>query len=95
MRLIIIRNANNKHSKLIKGKAIKEKMKKIILIMLTLSFFKSMALANEVNVFSARHYDSDIQLYSKFTSQTGIKVNVISGKDKSLQKRIIEEGKRL
>ena len=68
-------------------------MKKIILIILTLSFFKSMTLANEVNVFSARHYDSDIQLYNKFTSQTGIKVNVISGKDKSLQKRIIEEGK--
>ena len=68
-------------------------MKKIILIILTLSFFKSMTLANEVNVFSARHYDSDIQLYKKFTSQTGIKVNVISGKDKSLQKRIIEEGK--
>ena len=93
MRLIIIRNVNNKHSKLIKGKEIKEKMKKIILIILTLSFFKSMTLANEVNVFSARHYDSDIQLYNKFTSQTGIKVNVISGKDKSLQKRIIEEGK--
>ena len=48
--------------------------------------------ANEVNVFSARHYDSDIQLYEKFTSKTGIKVNVISGKDKALQKRISEEG---
>ena len=31
---------------------------------------------------------------NKFTSQTGIKVNVISGKDKSLQKRIIEEGEK-
>ena len=92
MRLIIIRNVNNKHSKLIKGKKIKEKMKKIILIILTLSFFKSMTLANEVNVFSARHYDSDIQLYEKFTAKTGIKVNVISGKDKALQKRIVEEG---
>ena len=67
-------------------------MKKIILIILTLSFFKSIALANEVNVFSARHYDSDIQLYKKFTEKTGIKVNVVSGKDKALQKRIIEEG---
>ena len=35
--------------------------------------------ANEVNVFSARHYDSDVQLYKKFTSKTGIKVNVVSG----------------
>ena len=68
-------------------------MKKVTLILLTLCFLKSVTLANEVNVFSARHYDSDIQLYNKFTSQTGIKVNVISGNDKSLQKRIIEEGK--
>ena len=51
------------------------------------------SFANEVNVFSARHYDSDIQLYEKFTAKTGITVNVVSGKDKALQKRIIEEGK--
>ena len=51
------------------------------------------AKANEVNIFSARHYDSDVQLYEKFTAKTGIKVNVVSGKDKALQKRIIEEGK--
>ena len=57
-----------------------------------LSFFKSLAIANEVNVFSARHYDSDVQLYEKFTAKTGIKVNIISGKDKALQKRITEEG---
>ena len=46
-----------------------------------------------MNIFSARHYDSDVQLYKKFTGKTGIKVNVVSGKDKALQKRIIEEGK--
>ena len=91
MRLIIIRNVNNNHSKVINTK--NKKMKKVTLILLTLCFLKSVTLANEVNVFSARHYDSDIQLYNKFTSQTGIKVNVISGNDKSLQKRIIEEGK--
>ena len=67
-------------------------MKKIIL---TLSIFISLAgfsVANEVNIFSARHYDSDIQLYEKFTAKTGIKVNVVSGKSKGLEKRIIEEG---
>ena len=53
----------------------------------------SSLLAGEVNVFSSRHYDSDVQLYKKFTSQTGIKVNVVSGKDKALEKRILEEGK--
>ena len=67
-------------------------MKKILLTILILLFCKSFALANEVNVFSARHYDSDIQLYEKFTAKTGIKVNIVSGKDKALQKRITEEG---
>ena len=59
---------------------------------MALMFCFTSLYANEVNVFSARHYDSDIQLYEKFTSKTGIKVNVISGKDKALQKRISEEG---
>jgi iron(III) transport system substrate-binding protein len=49
--------------------------------------------ANEVNVFTSRHYDSDIELYKKFTEKTGIKVNIISGEDGALQKRIKEEGK--
>ena len=68
-------------------------MKKILLIIGILTFFKSLTFAAEVNVFSARHYDSDIQLYEKFTVKTGIKVNIVSGKDKALQKRITEEGK--
>ena len=67
-------------------------MKKISLLLLTLVFFTNLGFADEVNVFSARHYDSDIQLYKKFTAKTGIKVNVVSGKDKALQKRITEEG---
>jgi iron(III) transport system substrate-binding protein len=57
-----------------------------------MTFLANIVFASEVNVFSARHYDSDIQLYEKFTSKTGIKVNIISGKDKALQKRIVEEG---
>jgi iron(III) transport system substrate-binding protein len=69
-----------------------KKMKKIIQLSMALMFCVTSLYANEVNVFSARHYDSDIQLYEKFTSKTGIKVNVISGKDKALQKRISEEG---
>ena len=69
-------------------------MKKIIfLISIFFTLIGSTSIANEVNIFSARHYDSDVQLYEKFTAKTGIKVNVVSGKDKALQKRIIEEGK--
>jgi len=68
-------------------------MKKIVLLISIFLTFFGISNANEVNIFSARHYDSDIQLYEKFTAKTGIKVNVVSGKDKALQKRIIEEGK--
>ena len=67
-------------------------MRKITLIVATLIFVASNVLANEVNIFSARHYDSDIQLYEKFTAKTGIKVNVVSGKSGALEKRIIAEG---
>ena len=67
-------------------------MKRIGIISILFTFISSFALANEVNVFSARHYDSDIQLYETFTAKSGIKVNVVSGKSKALEKRIIEEG---
>ena len=68
-------------------------MKKITIIAIFMSLLANILFAEEVNVFSARHYDSDIQLYEKFTAKTGIKVNIVSGKDKALQKRITEEGK--
>ena len=64
----------------------------LVKFFITFFLLTSLSLSNEVNVFSSRHYDSDIQLYKKFTEKTGIIVNVISGKDAALQKRIIEEG---
>lgn len=45
-----------------------------------------------VNVYSARHYNTDSQLYEGFTEQTGIKVNIIEGKDSELIERIKSEG---
>jgi iron(III) transport system substrate-binding protein len=71
-------------------------MKKILISLIAVFAMMSSitkVFSAEVNVFSARHYDSDIQLYEKFTKKTGIKVNIVSGKDKALQKRITEEGK--
>jgi len=71
-------------------------MKKILVSLIAMFVMMSSitkVFSAEVNVFSARHYDSDIQLYEKFTKKTGIKVNIVSGKDKALQKRITEEGK--
>ena len=68
-------------------------MKKTLIISYLFLFaFAGSLFANEVNIFSARHYDSDVQLYEKFTAKTGIKVNVVSGKSGALEKRIIEEG---
>ena len=68
-------------------------MKRVTILALVTSLFVSViAVANEVNVFNARHYKADAELYSKFKSMTGIKVNLINGKSGALEKRIIEEG---
>lgn len=45
-----------------------------------------------VNVYSARHYDTDKTLFTQFTQQTGIKVNLIEGKNDELLERIKSEG---
>ena len=66
-------------------------MKKIQLILL-LSFFGHVILTNEVNVYTSRHYDSDDLLYKEFTQETGIKVNIISGKGSALLQRLKSEG---
>ena len=46
-----------------------------------------------VNVYSARHYDTDMALYERFTEETGITVNLIEGGSDALIERIINEGK--
>jgi iron(III) transport system substrate-binding protein len=46
----------------------------------------------EVNVYSHRHYDSDKQLFARFTELTGIKVNLLSAGDDDLLSRIEAEG---
>lgn len=45
-----------------------------------------------VNVYSARHYDVDDDLFESFTEQTGIQVNVVEGKSDELIERIKTEG---
>ncbi len=46
----------------------------------------------EVNLYTARHYDVDDELYAKFEEETGIKVNVIKGESDELLERIKREG---
>lgn len=50
------------------------------------------ALADEVNIYSSRHYDTDEALYSDFTKATGITVNRIEGQPEELIARIKAEG---
>jgi iron(III) transport system substrate-binding protein len=50
------------------------------------------ASAGEVNIYSSRHYDTDLALYEDFTEQTGIKVNRIEADADALIERIAAEG---
>ena len=66
---------------------------KILIFLISIIFNISNVSAAEINIFSSRHYESDTDLYKTFTDKTGIKVNVISGKDNALHKRIVDEDK--
>ena len=41
-----------------------------------------------LNLYSARHYQTDEALYANFTKQTGIKINRIEAKEDELLERI-------
>ncbi len=58
------------------------------------SLLGSAAQANEpvLNLYSARHYQTDEALYTNFTKATGIKINRIDGKEDELFERIRREG---
>jgi iron(III) transport system substrate-binding protein len=45
-----------------------------------------------LNLYSARHYQTDEALYANFTKQTGIKINRIEAKEDELLERIKNEG---
>jgi iron(III) transport system substrate-binding protein len=49
--------------------------------------------AAEVNIYSARHYDTDEALYTNFTKATGIKVNRIEAGEDQLLERMRAEGR--
>ncbi|MEE2527090.1 extracellular solute-binding protein [Hyphobacterium sp. HN65] len=49
---------------------------------------------NVVNIYSARHYDSDAYVYDAFTAETGIEVNLIEAGGDLLIERIRTDGER-
>ena len=52
------------------------------------------ALAQEqvLNLYSARHYQTDEALFSNFTKATGVKVNIVSADDAGILQRLKSEG---
>ncbi|MEM1272332.1 MAG: extracellular solute-binding protein [Pseudomonadota bacterium] len=50
------------------------------------------AAAQELNLYSSRHYDTDERLYSEFTEATGITINRIEGNADELIARMEAEG---
>ncbi|MEY4750276.1 MAG: hypothetical protein RIQ60_2490 [Pseudomonadota bacterium] len=50
--------------------------------------------ATELNIYSARHYQTDEALYANFTKATGIKINRLDGKEDELVERIRNEGNK-
>jgi iron(III) transport system substrate-binding protein len=52
----------------------------------------AVAEENVLNLYSARHYQTDEALYANFTKETGIKINRIEGKEDELLERIKNEG---
>ncbi len=65
------------------------------LIVLFFSFsllIGSFANANEITLYTQRHYDSDKALIAQFTEKTGIKVNVVQAGADELIERLSAEG---
>lgn len=52
----------------------------------------TVAQEKTLNLYSARHYQTDEALYANFTRQTGIKINRIEAKEDELLERIRNEG---
>jgi spermidine/putrescine-binding protein len=59
---------------------------------LTVMASPAFAQENVLNLYSARHYQTDEALYTNFTKATGIKINLIEGGEDALMERIRNEG---
>lgn len=79
-----------------------KKISYLLLLVVCVSFFVSCA-SNEqtdttqstnqvVNIYTARHYDTDDLIYTNFENLTGIKVNIVKGTSEQLLERIWTEG---
>jgi iron(III) transport system substrate-binding protein len=71
--------------------------KSLLVAMATVGFATSLPALSQssgvLNLYSARHYQTDEALYADFTKQTGIKINRIEADDNALYERLRSEGK--
>lgn len=66
-------------------------LRSILFLLISLLFF-SCSQNDEVNIYSSRHYDTDLELFDKFKEETGISINLIEGSSDELIERIKSEG---
>jgi iron(III) transport system substrate-binding protein len=67
-------------------------MRRLLSLIAALSALSAHAEDQVLNLYSARHYQTDEALYSNFTKQTGIAINRIEAKEDELLERIRNEG---
>lgn len=67
-------------------------IKQFMFLLLLAGVAISCSSQEEVNVYSARHYDTDLELYDNFTEDTGIEINLIEGGSDELIERMNSEG---
>ena len=71
--------------------------KSLLVAMATIGLATSLPALSQssgvLNLYSARHYQTDEALYANFTKQTGIKINRIEADDNALYERLRSEGK--
>ena len=71
-------------------------MRKLIVITLLFSLVVGLGTAalaaEEVNLYTNRHYDTDEEILESFTEETGIEVNVLKGDSDQLIERVAREG---
>lgn len=67
-------------------------MRSVAAILFSLIALSANAAEPVLNLYSARHYQTDEALYANFTRQTGIAINRIEAKEDELLERIRNEG---
>lgn len=70
----------------------RQSIKSTLLLATAASTLATGVLADELNLYSSRHYDTDERLYSDFTELTGITINRIEGNADELIARMEAEG---